>query len=105
MIAMSYTPPKLSQEQTQEKPTDVDTLEDLPYLVVLFNDDYHTFDEVIHQIIKATGCSRERAEQLTWEVHNKGRSIVYNGELMKCIKVSAVLEEIQLRTEIQTSSV
>ncbi len=103
-FAMDCLSPSLSYEQKQEKPVDVDTLEGDPYMVILYNDDYHTFDEVIHQIIKATGCSKQKAEQHTWEVHNKGRSIVYDGELMKCIKVSSVLEEIQLKTEIQTIS-
>nr|WP_049756584.1 ATP-dependent Clp protease adaptor ClpS [Chloroherpeton thalassium] len=88
--------------QTREKPQDVDTLTGDPYKVVLFNDDYHTFEEVIYQLMKATGCSRGKAEHHTWEVHNRGRSIVYDGDLMACVKVSAVLEEIQLKTEIQT---
>lgn len=89
-------------EQTLEKPADTDTLVGDAYKVVLFNDDYHTFDEVIEQIMKATRCGRTKAEHCTWEVHNKGRSIVYEGELMDCIRVSAILEEINLKTEIQT---
>ncbi len=105
LITMTYNPFYDMDEQKQEKPVDVDTLIDDPYMVVLFNDDYHTFDEVINQIIKATGCSREKAERHTWEVHNKGRSVVFDGELLKCIRVSSVLEEIQLKTEIQTASV
>lgn len=69
--------------------------------VILFNDDWHTFDEVIYQIIKATGYNYEKAEAITYEVHNKGKAIVYSGSLAECIRVSSVLEEIQLRTEIQ----
>lgn len=69
--------------------------------VILFNDEWHTFDEVIDQIIKATNCNRERAEALTWEVHNKGKACVYDGEMHECIKVSAVLEEISLHTQIE----
>jgi ATP-dependent Clp protease adaptor protein ClpS len=88
---------------TEERPDDGDTLTDEPFKVVLFNDNYHTFDEVINQIIKATRCGKEKAEAHTWEVHNKGRSIVYDGEMGECLRVSAVLEEINLRTEIQTS--
>ncbi len=73
------------------------------YRVILFNDDVHTFDEVIMQIIKAVECSRAKAEKHTWEVHTRGRSIVYTGQLPRCLKVSSILEEIDLRTEIQTS--
>jgi ATP-dependent Clp protease adaptor protein ClpS len=72
-----------------------------PSKVILFNDEVHTFDEVIGQIIKAIRCSREKAETLTWEVHNTGRSLVYTGELLRCVEVSAVLEEIQLMTQIE----
>jgi ATP-dependent Clp protease adaptor protein ClpS len=87
---------------TQEREEDTDTITDEPYKVVLFNDDYHTFEEVINQIIKATGCSRAKAEACTWEVHNKGKAIVYDGEMMDCLRVSSILEEIHLKTEIQT---
>lgn len=87
---------------TQEREEDTDTITDEPYKVVLFNDDYHTFEEVINQIIKATGCSRAKAEACTWEVHNKGKAIVYDGEITDCLRVSAILEEIHLKTEIQT---
>ncbi len=69
--------------------------------VVLFNDEEHTFDEVIFQIIKAVRCTRATAEKHTWEVHTKGRSIVYSGRISDCLRVSAVLEEIALKTEIQ----
>jgi len=87
---------------TQEQESDIDTITDEPYKVVLFNDDYHTFDEVIAQIMKATGCSRQKAEAHTWEVHNKGKSIVFDGSMEECLRVSAILEEIHLKTEIQT---
>jgi ATP-dependent Clp protease adapter protein ClpS len=86
--------------RTEELVADVDTLDS--WRVVLFNDDDHTFDEVIFQIIKAVRCPRSIAEKHTWEVHTKGRSIVYAGEMYNCIRVSAILEEIALKTEIQT---
>jgi len=73
-----------------------------PFRVILFNDEEHSFDEVTFQIIKATRCSRAKAEALTWEVHNSGKAMVYSGPIEQCIRVSAVLEEISLRTEIQS---
>ncbi|MFM7339881.1 MAG: ATP-dependent Clp protease adaptor ClpS [Bacteroidota bacterium] len=69
--------------------------------VVLFNDEHHTFEEVIVQILRAVHCSMDRAEQLTWEVHNTGKATVYEGPLSECLHVSAVLEEIALKTEVQ----
>jgi ATP-dependent Clp protease adaptor protein ClpS len=69
--------------------------------VVLYNDEHHTFEEVIFQILRAVHCSMEKAEQLTWEVHNSGKATVYEGPLTECLHVSAILEEIALKTEVQ----
>jgi ATP-dependent Clp protease adapter protein ClpS len=69
--------------------------------VILFNDEWHTFDEVIDQILKAIRCSYDRAEALTWEVHSKGKACVYEGEMHECLRVSNVLEEISLHTQIE----
>jgi ATP-dependent Clp protease adaptor protein ClpS len=72
-----------------------------PVKVILFNDEVHTFEEVISQIMKATGCDQPRAEALTWEVHHTGKAMVYEGPMTECLKVSAVLEEIALHTQIE----
>jgi ATP-dependent Clp protease adaptor protein ClpS len=77
------------------------TSTELPAKVILYNDDWHTFEEVIVQLMKATGCSREHAEALTWEVHTRGKAAVYEGSLAECLRVSGVLEEIALHTEIE----
>ncbi len=69
--------------------------------VILFNDEWHTFEEVIAQIIKAINCDIQRAEALTWEVHTKGKACVFTGEIEECLRVSAVLEEIQLKTSVE----
>jgi ATP-dependent Clp protease adaptor protein ClpS len=72
-----------------------------PAKVILFNDDLHSFDDVIYQLIKAIRCDLEKAKALTFQVHNSGKAVVFGGELTKCIQVSSVLEEIQLRTQIE----
>ena len=79
-----------------------DTTIGLGSKVLLFNDDWHSFDEVIIQLIKATKCSFEEAKQRTFEVHVKGRAIVYSGSVADCLKVSGVLEEIALHTQVVT---
>ena len=72
-----------------------------PAKVILYNDEVHTFEEVIGQIIKATGCDFPRAEALTWEVHTRGKAMVYVGEMNRCVEVSGILEEIELMTQIE----
>ncbi|ANT63866.1 MULTISPECIES: ATP-dependent Clp protease adaptor ClpS [Prosthecochloris] len=91
------------KEATRQETEQAAPLLDEAYRVILFNDDIHTFDEVILQIIKAVRCTRAKAEKHTWEVHTRGSSIVYRGALPDCLRVSAILEEIELTTEIQTS--
>ncbi len=91
------TNPQIEHEEV----LDTDDIVQEPAKVILFNDEVHTFDEVITQIMKATGCNVSKAEALTWEVHHRGRAVVYTGEITKCVQVSHVLEEIQLSTQIE----
>jgi len=77
-----------------------DTSVGLPFRVILYNDDIHTFNEVIIQLVKATGCSYEKAKDYAFTVHVKGQAIVYHGELTSCLKVTSILEEIGLHTQI-----
>ena len=94
---MSDQDPVIQQEEEQG----VESLVQEPAKVILFNDEVHTFDEVIGQIIKATGYDLAKAEALTWEVHSAGKAIVYEGEIPRCMEVSGVLEEIELMTQIE----
>lgn len=84
----------LEEEKEEEQ-------EETPWRVILFDDDVHTFDEVIGQLKKALGCSNDHAEKLTMKVHNEGKAQVYEGSFEDCFEVNAVLKEIQLITEIK----
>lgn len=74
---------------------------DSPWRVILYNDDIHSFDEVIMQLIKATGCTAQQAEAHAWTVHTEGKDTVYEGTFEECFRVQGVLREIQLVTEIE----
>lgn len=93
--SMTPTQPAQHEEDLQESATQE------PAKVILFNDDLHTFDEVIRQLIKALRCSSEKAEALTWEVHANGKAAVYSGTISRCMEISAVLQEIELFTQIE----
>ena len=69
--------------------------------VILFNDDVHTFDEVIHQLILAAGCSGSQAEQLAWQVHTRGKAVVFDGQFEECFQVQSILRQIELITELR----
>lgn len=92
-------------ELPAQKPTldeDIESISEIASRVILFNDDWHTFDEVIAQLIKAINCSFEQARALAFEVHVKGKAIVFSGTMSECLRVSSVLEEIALHTQIIT---
>lgn len=99
-----------SDTEEEEKPgVDVDVLEkkkedeneQTPWRVILYDDDVHTFEEVIGQLLKALKCNRSRAEELTYKVHNEGKAEVFEGPFEDCFEVNGVLKEIQLITEIK----
>jgi ATP-dependent Clp protease adaptor protein ClpS len=72
-----------------------------PWNVVLLNDDVHTFEEVILQVMKATGCHLEQAQAITWDVHYKGEAICFTGHKERCELVASILEEIDLRVRLE----
>lgn len=93
---------KPEEKQQVEIITEETTINKLSSKVVLYNDDWHTFDEVIAQLIIAVKCTFEQARAFAFEVHVKGKSIVFNGSISDCLKVSTILEEIALHTQIIT---
>jgi len=73
----------------------------IPAKVILYNDEIHSFDDVIIQLIKAIRCTAETGEQIAWEVHTRGKAIVYSGEMHECLRISSILEEIALHTNVE----
>lgn len=56
-----------------------DSLVSEPMSLVLFNDDFNTFDFVINSLIEVCGHTLEQAETCTWIVHYKGKCVVKSG--------------------------
>ncbi|NIR49977.1 ATP-dependent Clp protease adaptor ClpS [candidate division KSB1 bacterium] len=93
-MAVETTPKKEKTESKKPKIT-------RPWLVILCNDDIHTFDEVILQLQKATGCSTLEGTRIAMEAHFKGKAVAYEGDFEDCNRVAGVLREIGLIVEIQ----
>ena len=74
-----------------------------PWITVLHNCDCHTFDDVAKQLIKAIGCSEERAWELAWEVHNTGKAVVKVGPETECVRVGNILAAIGLVVTVTQS--
>lgn len=93
--------PDVEESTTVEDEVDDAVRLDEPWKVILFNDEIHTFEEVILQLQKATGCAQMEAERIALEAHFKGKAVAYCGAFEKCFKVAGVLREIQLIVEIE----
>ena len=91
---------ELGNKPSSEGMTEEETMVGLPLKVILFNDDWHTFDEVIAQLMKAINCSYAKARDYAFEVHVKGKSQIFSGMIQECLKVTSILEEIALNTQI-----
>lgn len=72
---------------------------DKPYIVILYNCECHTFEEVEVQLQKATGCTLEKAEAFAIEVDATGRAVVFGGAAEECERVANVLRQIRLQVE------
>ncbi len=56
---------------------DVTDVKDL----IVFNDDFNTFDHVIQTLIRVCKHTTEQAEQCTWLIHYKGKCAVKSGAM------------------------
>jgi ATP-dependent Clp protease adaptor protein ClpS len=73
----------------EEQLTETEVLEDVGSSdikdLIIFNDDYNTFDHVIDILIKVCKHSLQQAEQCTYIIHYKGKCAVKKG-LLKELK-------------------
>lgn len=72
-----------------------------PYRVILFNDEVHSMEEVAGQIVRATGCTAEKAWAIMLAAHTQGRAQVIAAHRERCEHVAAVLEEIRLGVKVE----
>jgi len=91
------------QTTPQISPRIMDQLQgavDSPWVVILYNCDCHSYEEVIFQVQKATGCTLEKAVWITQEAHMTGRAVAFSGSLNECERVLSVLRAIKLQVEM-----
>jgi ATP-dependent Clp protease adaptor protein ClpS len=61
----------ITHEQIEEQ-----TATNRGWVVVVFNDDDHTFEYVMHVFCKVLLISSEKAERLAWTIHSSGSAVV-----------------------------
>lgn len=68
--------------------------------IVLYNDDFHTFDFVIESLIKVCKHTSIQAEQCTYIVHYNGKCGVKKGNMDKLKPICTALLDRGLTAEI-----
>ncbi len=68
--------------------------------IVMYNDDYNTFDHVIDTLIKVCNHTSEQAEQCSLIVHYKGKCTVKTGSIDELTPQCSQLLEAGLSAEI-----
>lgn len=77
-----------------------DTKKNMNHEIVLFNDEYNTFDHVIETLIYACDHTPEQAEQCSLLVHYKGKCTVKTGPYTDLKPRCSKLLEAGLSAEI-----
>lgn len=68
--------------------------------VIIYNDDFNTFEHVIATLIKVCKHTAEQAEQCTWLIHYKGKCAVKSGEFYKLVPIKDAICEAGIDAKI-----
>lgn len=61
--------------------------------LVIYNDDFNTFDHVIDSLVKVCKHELVQAEQCTWIIHYNGKCAVKEGNMKKLLPMRRALSE------------
>lgn len=70
------------------------------WMVVIFNNDSNTMDEVMAALMRATGCTVEEAYIEMWEAHTYGKASVHFASKPECEVAADIIARIGVRTEV-----
>ena len=92
----------LPKRDTEVQSTDESKIEfsQSGYMVIVYDNDRNTVDEVIQILMEATACGIEEAVQETMEVHHLGKSVVHHSGKHECDFVAMVIRTIGIRVEV-----
>ena len=70
-----------------------------PWIVILYNCECHTYDDVIGILQRATGCTADQGMAIATEVDTRGRAICFSGSREECDRVAGIIASIRLQVE------
>jgi len=68
--------------------------------LVVFNDDFNTFEHVIATLIRVCRHTPEQAEQCTWLIHHKGKCTVKTGAMDELKPMKEAICEVGIDAKI-----
>ncbi|KAG0145609.1 hypothetical protein CROQUDRAFT_658403 [Cronartium quercuum f. sp. fusiforme G11] len=75
-----------------------------PWGVVLWNDEKHSYSQVIDQVSRATGCTRAEALEIANRVDTKGREIVeVSSDANELLQTCKIISSIDLMVTVRTA--
>jgi ATP-dependent Clp protease adapter protein ClpS len=70
------------------------------WMVVIYNNETNSMDEVVEILMIATGCTVEEAHIEMWEAHTFGKAPVHFAGKIECDDAASVIASIGLKTEV-----
>ena len=71
------------------------------WMVLIFNNDLNSVDEVVQILMVATNCDVQEAFMEMWEAHTFGKAPVHFAARQECEQVAGVISSIGVRTRVQ----
>lgn len=71
------------------------------WMVIVFNDEIHTQDEVIEILMRSTGCGVSEAITEIWEAEEYGKTPVHFAGRTECEIVAGMISSIGVRTVVR----
>uniref|UniRef100_A0A1B0DIL8 E3 ubiquitin-protein ligase n=1 Tax=Phlebotomus papatasi TaxID=29031 RepID=A0A1B0DIL8_PHLPP len=81
----------------------VDEDEDF-YCTVLYNDETHTYEQVIQTLTRTVACPHKNAVDYVTSVDRDGRAVVFCGSFSECMRLKADVEKQSLRNIMHAKS-
>ena len=63
------------------------------FCTVLYNDEQHTFDQVISTIMKVLKCDKKTASEYVTNIDREGRSVIKCGSFPACVELGKEIEK------------
>ncbi|KZT42813.1 hypothetical protein SISSUDRAFT_979604 [Sistotremastrum suecicum HHB10207 ss-3] len=102
---LDYSPDEANTPRTEKEvrlqPSADPLMADM-YAVLLWNDEKHSFDEVIHIVMDATGCDYETASALANSIDEQGRDVVeMDKNVGRLLQIAQLIAQIDLGVTIR----